>query len=110
MSLVRVHNIQCAHVFSAKLRHRGRPHVMTKVMERSCVLEVARGRFSTTVDATQQLKKDFGIQVSTNTIRRALCRHGLSAQVKKEKLQLSTKNIRDCLEFARVHQHWTNNR
>ena len=107
MSLGSVHNIQCAHISSAKLRHRGRPHVMTKAMERSCVLEVTRGRLSTVIDATRQLKKDFGIQVSTNTVRRVLCRHGLNAQVKKEKPQLSTKNIRNRLEFARVHQHWT---
>ena len=74
VSLGSVHNIQRVHISSAKLRHRGRPHVMTKAMERSCVLEVTKRRLSTTVDGTQQLKKDFGIQVSTNTIRRALCR------------------------------------
>ena len=85
VSLGSIHNIQRAHVSSAKLRHRGRPHVMTKAMERSCVLEVTKGRLSTTIDATRQLKKDFGIQVSTNTIRHALCRHDLSMQVKKKK-------------------------
>ena len=87
VSLGSVHNIQHAHVSSAMLRHRGRPHVMTKAMERSCVLEVTRARLSTTVDATRQLKKDFGIQVSTNTVRRALHRHGLNAQVKEKKPQ-----------------------
>ena len=61
MSLGSVYNIQRAHVSSAKFRHRGSPYVMTKAMERSCVLEVTRGRLSTTVDATRQLKKDFGI-------------------------------------------------
>ena len=53
VSLGSVHNIQRAHVSSAKLRHRGRRHVMSKVMERSCVLEVTRRRFSTTIDATR---------------------------------------------------------
>ena len=53
VSLGSVHNIQRAHVSSTKLRHRSKPHVMTKAMERSCVLEVTRGRLSTTVDATQ---------------------------------------------------------
>ena len=95
------------HVSSAKLKHRGRPHAMTKAMERFCVLEVTRGRLSIAVDATRQLKKDFGIQVSTNTVRRVLCRHGLSAQVKEKKPQLSRKNIKDRLEFAMADQHWT---
>ena len=52
MSLSNVHNIQRVHVSSAKLRYRGKPHVMTKAMERSCVLEVTRGRLNTIVDAT----------------------------------------------------------
>ena len=106
-SLGSIHNIQRAHVSSAKLRHRGRSHVMTKAMEWSCVLEVTRIRLSIVVDATRQLKKDFGIQVSTNTVRRALCRFDLSAQVKEKKPQLSRKNIKDPLEFAMTHQHWT---
>ena len=45
--------------------------------------------------------------MSTNIVKRALCRHGLSAQVKEKKPQLSRKNIKDCLEFAMAHQHWT---
>ena len=53
VSLSSVHNIQRVHVSSAKLSHRGRPHVMTKAMERSCVLEVTRGRLNTAVDATR---------------------------------------------------------
>ena len=36
VSLGSVHNIQSAHVPNAKLGHRGRPHVMTRAMERSC--------------------------------------------------------------------------
>ena len=35
--------------------------MMTKAMERSCVLEITKGRLSTTVDATRHLKKVFGI-------------------------------------------------
>ena len=45
--------------------------------------------------------------MSTNTIRHALRRHGLSTQVKEKKPQLSRKNIKDRLEFAMAHQHWT---
>ena len=54
VSLGSIHNIQYAHVSSVKLRHRDRPHVMIKAMERSCVLEVTRGRLNTAIDATQQ--------------------------------------------------------
>ena len=45
--------------------------------------------------------------MSTNTVRRTFCRHGLNAQVKEKKPQLSRKNIKDCLEFAMAHQHWS---
>ena len=109
MSLGSVHNIQRAHVPDAKLGHRGRPHIMTRAMERSCVLEVTGGKVGIATDACRQLKKDFGVQVSANTVSRALCRHGLSAQVKEKKPQLSRKNIKDRLEFAMAHQHWTIN-
>ena len=107
MSLGSVHNIQCAHVLDAKLGHRGRPHVMTRAMERFWILEVTRRKVGIATDACRQLKKDFGVQMSANTVRRALCRHDLSAQVKEKKPQLSRKNIKDHLEFAMVHQHWT---
>jgi hypothetical protein len=82
---------------------------MTRAMERFCILEVTRGKIGTATDACRQLKKDFGVQVSANTVRRALCRHGLRAQVKKKKPQLSRKNIKDRLEFAIAHQYWTIN-
>ena len=52
VSLGSVHNIQRAHVSGAQLRHRGKPHVMTKAMKRSCMLEVTRGRLSIAIDAT----------------------------------------------------------
>jgi transposase len=109
VSLGSVHNIQRAYVPDAKLGHRGRPPVMTRAMERFCISEVIRGKIGTATDACRQLKKDFGVQVSANTVRRALCRHGLRAQVKKKKPQLSRKNIKDRLEFAIAHQHWTIN-
>jgi len=40
-------------------------------------------------------------------IRCALCRHSLSTQKKKKKSQFSKKYIKDYLEFAIAHQHWT---
>ena len=45
--------------------------------------------------------------MSANTVRCALCRHGLSTQMKEKKPQLSRKNIKDRLEFSMAHQHWT---
>ena len=91
VSLGSVHNIKHAHIPDAKLGRRGRPRVMTRAMERFCVSEVTRGKIGTATDACRQLKKDFGIQVTANTVRRALCRHGLRAQVKKKSLNFLEK-------------------
>ncbi len=47
---------------------------MTRAMEQSCVLEMTRGRLDIVVDAARRVHKDFGVEVSAQTTRRALCR------------------------------------
>ncbi|GBB90234.1 hypothetical protein RclHR1_17100003 [Rhizophagus clarus] len=47
------------------------------------------------------------IEVSTSTVRRALNRNGLAAQVKRKKLLLSKKHRKKCLNFAKRYKDWT---
>lgn len=75
-------------------------------MQRSCVLQLMGGRASNVLDVARHVEEDFGIFVSAQTMRRALQRSGLSAQQKKKNPQLSDKNVKAHLNFARIQEHW----
>ena len=44
--------------------------------------------------------------MSVQILRLALKRSGLCLQQKKKKPLLSNKNIKTCVEFARIHEYW----
>ena len=62
---------------------------------------------SAAADTAPQLKKLLDLDVSTQTIRRALRKAGLKAAVKQKMPFLSKAHRRRRLEFALEHQHWT---
>jgi len=47
------------------------------------------------------------MQLSADTVRRALKRSGLRSAAKVKKPLLKARHIRDRLDFARKYQHWT---
>ena len=47
------------------------------------------------------------MNVSGWTVRRALKRAGFPSRVKQKKPKLTQKHIKDRLDFAKRHQHWT---
>lgn len=102
ISVGSVHNIQRAHLPNVKLGCRGRPRVMTRAIKSSCVLEVTRRRVPC---RWSEKCAQFFWSTSVNSVRRTLCRPGLSAHVKEKKPHLFRKNIKDHLEFVRIHQH-----
>ena len=53
------------------------------------------------------MNQALGVQVSRQTVMRTLVKAGLHSQKKVKKPHLSAKNVKACLEFARIHQHWT---
>ena len=57
-------------------------------------------------EAVKELWESEGVNVSGWTVRRALKRAGLSSRVKQKKPKLSSKHIRDCLDFAKRHRNW----
>jgi transposase len=86
-----------------------RPKVLTCTQESACVRAVTSGGHDNVVAVARDFRKEFGVNVSDWTIRRALRRAGLSARVKQKKPKLTPKHIRDRLDFAKKHQNWTVN-
>lgn len=76
-------------------------------MEWSCVLQVTRGRASIALDVARHVTQNFGISMSTQTVKRALQRSGLSSQQMKKKPHLFYKHVKARLDFARIHEHYT---
>ena len=54
-----------------------------------------------------EISKQFGIEVTSRTVRNRLIQGGLYGRVAVKKPLLSTKNIKARLEFARAHLSWT---
>jgi hypothetical protein len=68
---------------------------------------VTSGKADTAVQATHELKDTAGVDASVKTVRRALKEAGLKAVVKKKKPRLLPRHIRQRMNFALRHQHWT---
>jgi transposase len=98
-----VHNIRKAYLPNVNCLRGSRPRILNTEMQQSCVLQLMRGRANTAPDVARHVEQDFGISVSTQTVRHALQRCGLSAQQKKKKPQLFDKNVKVRLDFARVN-------
>ena len=107
VSIGAVHNLCQLHLPNANRFCGGRPRIMSRAEERTCVLEMVRGRVDTCADAARQVNQALGIQVSCQTIMRTLVRAGLHSQKKVKKPHLSAKNVKAHLEFSRIYQHWT---
>ena len=58
-------------------------------------------------EAIKELRESEGVNVSGWSVRRALKQGGLSSRVKEKKPKLSSKLIRDRLDFAKGHRSWT---
>ena len=54
-------------------------------------------------EAVKELRESERVNVSGWTTRRALKQVGLSFRVKQKKPKLSSKHIRDCLDFTKRH-------
>ena len=82
MSMGSVHNIKKTYLPNVTCLRGGRPRLLNTKMQRSCVLQLTRGRASTTRDVARHINQDFGISMSVQTVRRALQRSSLSVQQK----------------------------
>jgi transposase len=88
-------------------RRAGRPRKLSVVDKRQLVRTITSGKADTAVQLAQELKNTTEMDVSAETVRRALKEAGLKAIVKKKKPRLLPRHIRQRLDFALRHQHWT---
>lgn len=85
----------------------GRPPLLTAANKRFCVHKVTRGGANNANKVKIILDSDFGINVSADTVRRALKEAGMGAMEKVKKPLLSKANVRKRLEWAKAHKDWT---
>lgn len=85
----------------------GRPSKFTPFDKRRLVRMITSGKADNAVHVAQELKDSIGVEVSAQTVRRVLKEAGLKAAAKKKKPRLLPRHIRQRLDFALRHQHWT---
>jgi transposase len=85
----------------------GRPAKLTATDKRGLVRMITSGKADNAVQITRELKNGTNIGVGTSTVRRVLKEAGLTAVVKQKKPRLLPRHIRQRLDFALRHQHWT---
>ena len=68
---------------------------------------VTSGKADNAAQLTRELKNTTNINVSTDNVHRVLKEAGLKAVVKQKKPRLLPRHIRQHLDFALCHQHWT---
>ena len=92
---------------SLKCPIQGRPKILSSRQDRACVHAMTVGGKENASEAEKELRESEGVNVSRWTVRRALKRARLSSRVKHKKPKLSSKHIRDCLDFAKTYQNWS---
>lgn len=85
----------------------GRPRSLTDQNVRHGVHLIASGKADTAVEVARKLRDITNKPLSDQTVRNYLKEAGLKAVVKKKKPLLSSKQIRDRLDFAISHKDWT---
>src|SRR4051812_41847865 len=85
----------------------GRPPKLNATDKRHLVRMVTLGKVDSAVQAAQELRNTAGTKVSNTTVHQVLRQAGLRALVKKKKPKLSPRHMKQQMEFALLHQHWT---
>lgn len=87
--------------------HGGRPAKLKATDKRRLLRTITSGKADNAVQLTRELRDVSNIEVSAQTVRRALKEAGLKAATKKKKPRLLPRHIRQRLDFATKYQHWT---
>ena len=85
----------------------GRPMKLKATDKRRLIRTISSGKVDNAVRLTRELRDVSNIDVSAQTVRRALKEAGLKAATKKKKPRLLPKHIHQRPEFATRYQHWT---
>jgi len=85
----------------------GRKRVTTKRQDRKLVRESVRNRKKTSSELAAALSEEVGQPISARTARRRLAEAGLKGCKARKKPWLSDNNIKNRLEWALRHRHFT---
>jgi transposase len=85
----------------------GRSSKLSVQAKRFCINKITSGKLKSSVSVKKALENDLGVKVSVSTVKRALYDAGLGGIKKLEKPLLSSKNVKERLNFAKAHQYWT---
>ena len=88
-------------------RQGGQPTKLTITDKRQIIRTITSGKVDTAVQLVQELRTTTTTHVGADTIRRSLKQAGMKAITKKKKPRLLPRHIRQRLDFALCHQHWT---
>ena len=107
MSHATVNNIRKKYLPEQPKSLGGRPEKLSINDKRKLIRTITSGQANTAVQLQSQHFRDTGTLIHHDTIRNALKQQGLKSYVKPKKPLLSSKHIRQRLEFATKYQHWT---
>jgi len=85
----------------------GRPRKLNERDERTIIRRLAGGECSNAIQLARSLQINENLEVSADTVRRALRRNGLVSRVKRKKPLLSKKHREKRLKFAKRFKDWT---
>jgi transposase len=85
----------------------GRPIKLSPSDKRFCVRTICRDPKANATTVARSLREAFRIEVVPQTVRRVLREQGMWAYEKKAKPFLSQAQIKNRLQFAKAHKHWT---
>lgn len=86
---------------------KGRPKILSERDENFIAKKISSGVVPNATKMSKEIKERFDISVSRYTISRVLKKKGFKSAEKKEKPQLSKKNVKARFDFAKAHQDWT---
>jgi len=85
----------------------GRPAKLNATDKRQLVRMITSGKVSTAAHLTRELRSTTDMELSPNTVGRALKEAGLKAVSKVKKPRLLPRHRRQRMDFAVRYQHWT---
>jgi hypothetical protein len=102
-----VNRIRKKHFENIIMPRGGRPQILITWKKRYAVKLVTVGGWDSTVKTTRELKSALAIDVCVETVRNLLREAVLGSVEKVSKPALFAKNVKEKLEFAKMHKDWT---
>ena len=85
----------------------GRPSKLTTADKRYCVHKITKDGLDNAVQVKKELRRNLHVNVSANTVRRALRDNGLGALPNVKKPEISDENAKDRLRWRKNRIDWT---